>query len=92
MAHKIEMTEDRLLLKKRIEKKGEGGIELPPDGSINSTDYFAGEVIVAGDGCKKIKQGDTVLYKEGYSKLSFEGTEYHVVREGSVVARINDHA
>lgn len=87
----IELMEDRVLLKK-IEEKHPGGIEVPPDAGNITIEHMKGEVVCIGADCKKVKEGDVVLFKDGYSKLNHEGVEYHVVRESSVVGKIKDHA
>lgn len=86
----IELMEDRVLLKK-IEEKPAGGIEIP-EGTAGALEHFKGEVICVGVLCKVVKEGDVVLFRDGYSKLTLEGVEYHIVREGSVVGKIKDHA
>lgn len=86
----IELIEDRVLLKK-IEEKPAGGIEIPEGTGAAAMEHFKGEVVCVGEGCKKVKEGDMVLFKDGYSKLTLEGEEYHIVREGSVVGKIKDH-
>ena len=85
----IELIEDRVLLKK-IEEKPTGGIEIPA-GTATTSEHFKAKVICVGADCKKVKEGDTVLFKDGFSKLTLEGEEYHVVREGNVVVRIKNY-
>ena len=87
----IELIEDRILLKK-IEEKPSGGIEIPDNTGTQAMEHMKGEVVCVGDDCKKIKEGDKVLFRDGYSKLQLEGEEYHIVREGNVVGRIKDNA
>lgn len=84
-----ELNEDRVLVKK-LEAKPTGGLEIP-EGTSTESGYLQGEVVVVGD-CKKIKEGDIVHFKEGYSKITIEGVEYYLMREQYVVGRIKNHA
>ena len=83
----IKLLENRLILK-RI--KDSVGIEIP-DGTGAAIEHFKGEVVCVGEDCKKIKLGDTVLYRDGYNTLKVEGEEYHIARESNIVGII-DHA
>ena len=83
------MIEDRVLVRK-VEDKALGGIEIP-EGTGNALDHFKGEVVCIGDSCKKVQEGDVVLFRDGYSKLTHEGVEYHVIREGNIVGKIKKH-
>ncbi len=87
----IELTENRVLIKK-IEEKPAGGIEVPEGTGTETMKHLKGEVICIGELCKKIKEGDVVLFRDGYSKLQLEGEEFHIAREDSIVGIIKDHA
>lgn len=86
----LALLENRLLIK-RIKEQKDGGIEIPDDVNVQDAVHFKGLVACVGPDCKNVKEGDTVIYRDGYSKLNLEGNEYHVAREDHIVGIIKAH-
>jgi chaperonin GroES len=85
---------DRVLIKPlAAEEKSAGGIILPEKAQEKPRE---GEVIEVGPGklndkgerkTLTVKKGDVVVYSEyGGTEVSFEGTDYLLIDEGSILA------
>lgn len=85
---------DRVLIKPlAAEEKSAGGIILPEKAQEKPRE---GEVIEVGPGklndkgerkILSVKKGDVVVYSEyGGTEISFEGTDYLLIDEGSILA------
>ncbi|MCE5240005.1 co-chaperone GroES [bacterium] len=85
---------DRVLVKPlEAEEKSAGGIILPEKAQEKPRE---GEVIAVGPGkvndkgdrkVMTVKVGDTVVYSEyGGTEISYEGTDYLLIDEGSILA------
>jgi chaperonin GroES len=85
---------DRVLVKPlEAEEKSAGGIILPEKAQEKPRE---GEVIAVGPGkvndkgdrkAMTVKVGDTVVYSEfGGTEISYEGTDYLLIDEGSILA------
>jgi len=85
---------DRVLIKPlAAEEKSSGGIILPEKAQEKPRE---GEVIAVGPGkvndkgdrkVLTVKQGDLVVYSEyGGTEITFEGTDYLLIDEGSILA------
>ncbi|MHB8996176.1 MAG: co-chaperone GroES [Armatimonadota bacterium] len=85
---------DRVLIKPlAAEEKSAGGIILPEKAQEKPRE---GEVIEVGPGklsdkgerkVLTVKKGDVVVYSEyGGTEISFEGTDYLLIDEGSILA------
>lgn len=85
---------DRVLIKPlAAEEKSAGGIILPEKAQEKPRE---GEVIAVGPGkvndkgerkIMSVKQGDVVVYSEyGGTEITFEGTDYLLIDEGSILA------
>lgn len=85
---------DRVLIKPlAAEEKSAGGIILPEKAQEKPRE---GEVIAVGPGklndkgerkVMGVKQGDVVVYSEyGGTEISFEGVDYLLIDEGSILA------
>jgi chaperonin GroES len=85
---------DRVVIKPlEAEEKSAGGIILPEKAQEKPRE---GEVIAVGPGKfndkgerkpMTVKKGDTVVYSEyGGTEITFEGTDYLLIDEGSILA------
>ena len=85
---------DRVLIKPlAAEEKSAGGIILPEKAQEKPRE---GEVIAVGPGkvndkgerkVLSVKKGDVVVYSEyGGTEITFEGTDYLLIDEGSILA------
>ncbi len=93
MSTKVNITplHDRVIVKSSpAEEKTAGGIIIPDTAKEKPQ---RGIVIAAGPGKKDepmtVKTGDTVLYgKYAGTEITFEGTEYLIMRESDILAVI----
>lgn len=83
----LKLLENRILIKKIVEK--EGGIEIPENTGADLIHHFKGVVVCIGPECKNVKEGDNVIFRDGYNKMELKGEEYYVLREGNVVGIMN---
>ena len=72
-----------------IEEKSAGGIIIPEtvrEGMKAQRRNYKGKVIMAGDKCEFIKEGDIVSYDEyGVASFYHEGEELIIVREKDLI-------
>jgi len=93
---KIEPLDDRIVVEPlEAEEKTRGGIVLPDTAKEKPQ---KGKVISVGPGrvtdegkriAPSVKKGDTVVYaKYGGTEIEIDGTEYMILRESDVLAKV----
>lgn len=94
MEMRYEVFNDRILLEKiddPIEEKTEGGIILPletQERAEASRSIFFGEVVLTGDKCILVKEGDLVIYNESsVTRLILDNKEYYLIGEQMLLGK-----
>lgn len=82
----IKPIADSVFVKEDSETKTEGGIIL-----TEAVKHFEGLVVAAGPKAVEVKIGDRVLFRQfGGEKQKVGDTEYRVLREGEILAVIEN--
>jgi len=93
---KIQPLEDRIVVKQiEAEEVTKGGIVLPDSAKEKPQEgkviaVGPGKVLESGERAEMpVKKGDTVIYaKYGGTEIEIDGTEYVILRESDVLAKV----
>ncbi len=85
----VEAVQDRIILKKLMRTKTQGGLILPDNAILDPQLY--GKVESMGPDVKGVEVGDVLCYHQQAARVAvFKSQEYHVVVFGEIYGKVVD--